>query len=376
MYTSNSKNTISGGNADVPLVWGSRNGPWMQAVHFAFSVGALSSPIATQPFLSKQSNPCINDNNDIQRHVDESLTHPDSVANLSIVADSLLSSGGSISDDLVSNGTLPDLCDEVISNKSIFYAFLVSAILTLSATVGFMLVYLKAGNTDLRLSKQATDTGEHVKPAPVTASVDNKKSLSWKIVFLTLLAILIALQSVVEESFPGFFMSFAQDYLKWDVSMNVLAITVFWMSFAIGRFCGIFIVSCCNHTNMLTTYFYLLGVAFTMFLVSTQSMFEPFILVSISTIGFSMSVVFPAILSWTSNEIIHVSGKVSGLFMTAASFGGMVFPPLVGHLMEHMHPMWYVYILTTTVGLTLTIYLIIKILLKIYGSTKSTRCMS
>ena len=45
---------LSGGNADIPYIWGTESGPYMQALHMCFCLGAILSPLATEPFLSKK----------------------------------------------------------------------------------------------------------------------------------------------------------------------------------------------------------------------------------------------------------------------------------------------------------------------------------
>lgn len=354
---------ITGGNADIPHIWGSQNGRYMQAVHFGFSIGALTSPIATAPFLSNVVQDCSNKIRLFQEsiHKKDTLVTQLFISNTSTSTVASLSSSKPTDNALYSNISNVDACADPCENTDIRYAFLISAILTLSASVGFMYIYLRMKFDDSTKNNHVTD----LIVEPATASVPKPLTLPWKVLFLTLLASLITAESVVEESFPNFFMKFGISYLKWNVSKNVIALTLFWVSFGVGRFCGIFIVLCCKNNRMLTIFLLLLGTAFSTFLVGTYTVLEPLVFCSVAAIGFSMSVVFPAVLSWTSEEVLPVTGRVSGLFMTSASLGGMVFPPLIGSLMESMHPMWFVYILTTTTGTALTMFLAIQFLLKV-----------
>ena len=45
---------LTGANADIPFVWGTESGPYLQAVHLSFCVGAILAPLATEPFLAKK----------------------------------------------------------------------------------------------------------------------------------------------------------------------------------------------------------------------------------------------------------------------------------------------------------------------------------
>ena len=41
-----------GGNMQLIKIWGDDHGPWMQALHCVFGVGALLGPLLATPFLS------------------------------------------------------------------------------------------------------------------------------------------------------------------------------------------------------------------------------------------------------------------------------------------------------------------------------------
>ncbi|XP_070572018.1 sodium-dependent glucose transporter 1A-like [Ptychodera flava] len=42
----------TGGNVVLVVVWGKENGPWMQALHFLFALGATMAPLVAAPFLT------------------------------------------------------------------------------------------------------------------------------------------------------------------------------------------------------------------------------------------------------------------------------------------------------------------------------------
>lgn len=348
---------FTGGNADIPHLWRSQNAPFMQAVHFAFSIGALVSPIATGPFLYRKINTCrevpvyLRDQgyvNDLQNFQQE---------NISLQMNTRFDSGSSklMNNNQLTNVSHANTCSGYHFNN-VQFAFLISAIISLSASIGFIYIFLKL---DFDFPKENHNPKEEVK---MGQTCPPKVNFPFKILFLALLAVLVACESVVEESFPSFFMAFGIHYLNWTTQTNVIAVSVFWAAFGFGRFFGILVVSCCNSTTMLTIYLISLVFAFLGFLLSTYFMFIPLIWLLLAVIGFSMSVIFPTVLTWTTEHVAHVSGKVSGMFMTAASLGGMIFPPLIGNLMEYLHPMWYAYVLTITIGFALLMFVIANFL--------------
>ena len=38
----------------MPFIWGPESGPYLQALHLSFCVGAILAPLATEPFLAKK----------------------------------------------------------------------------------------------------------------------------------------------------------------------------------------------------------------------------------------------------------------------------------------------------------------------------------
>ena len=46
---------FSGANVMCVQIWGEDNGPWMQALHFSFGLGAFVAPLLAEPFLSKKN---------------------------------------------------------------------------------------------------------------------------------------------------------------------------------------------------------------------------------------------------------------------------------------------------------------------------------
>ncbi|XP_052248311.1 sodium-dependent glucose transporter 1-like isoform X2 [Dreissena polymorpha] len=81
-------------------------------------------------------------------------------------------------------------------------------------------------------------------------------------------------------------------------------------------------------------------------------------------LGFAKSVIFPAIFSWTSSNVVKVTGKISSVFLVSSSTAGMTFPLLIGHMMEYKSPMWFVYILIIMLIICIFSFTIIRVLVK------------
>ena len=46
--------SIIGGNVTLLQIWGKDHGPWMQALHCIFGLGAMIGPLIAEPFLTER----------------------------------------------------------------------------------------------------------------------------------------------------------------------------------------------------------------------------------------------------------------------------------------------------------------------------------
>lgn len=345
----------TGANTDILQVWKTEAASYMQALHFGFSFGALLSPFTTEPFLAKEITICselITNNSNF-----ENLTSSNAL--LSKSENTPIPQFMNVSGLSEANSSFQS-CYITFGETRIFYAYLLSAIISLTASVGYIYLYIKQTKLqEFPDLKDVHDTNSNQKPANRLAL-----SLCNKILFLVLLSTLFASYCVIEDSFSSFLMTFSLTHLKWDKSTGSFATSAFWSSFGIGRFLGIFIVSCCDNSRVLTTYLLLLCIGIIGFLISTIFLIVPLIWIFIAVLGFSMSVIFPLIFTWTSNNVIHVSGKISSIFLVSASVCGMSFPLLIGNLMEYYGPLWYVYLLVIMMAICLSIFTCVRVLAK------------
>lgn len=340
------------------LIWGQNSNSYMQAIHFGFSFGASISPYVTEPFLAKKIRSCLDSVNGTS--VEESCNSTTCSKAMPGI-DSLDNS--STTSDEPRNITH---CTEAYEPSSVYVAFIIAGVIILSSTVGFLYLYLKSKQNERKERKRADDSKE-------AESKENRKMLTTcaKVFFLAILGILFGTYCISEDGFSSYLMTFAIERLKWDKSTGSFATGLFWLSFGVGRFAGIFITSCCQTTKLLTSYLIMLGCAFVGFLLS--SIFYINILIWFFTVmlGFSMSVIFPAILSWTSENIIEVTGKISAFFLVTASLSGTFCMILIGNLMDKYDPMWFVYIMEMIMATCLISFGVLRIASRIYSTVHS-----
>ena len=252
------------------------------------------------------------------------------------------------------------------------YAFLICATLIFTATIGYIFLYCKMSHVHASLAKQQKDAKDARKNIP------DEKSMSFKVkaFILILLASLMMSYCVMEDGFASFLMTFTLNRLNWNKDTGSYITTVFWACFVTGRFFGIFIVGCCKQSTMLTTYLCFIALSSIGFLLASIFSVIPLIWIFTGTLGFSMSIVFPCIFGWTSENILKITGKISSMFLVSAGLGAMLFPLLVGYLMEYVSPLWFAYMLVVFMGITVSIYTTIRFLAHYFVHRKDTNTES
>ena len=105
-------------NIAIFIIWGKKNGPWMQALHCLFVVGMLLAPVISRPFLSNTDR----DANDVTEN-----------------------------EEIVNSTTLPDVVSQVLPSDEVnlTYPYLIAGILTFISAVIFavsMFITMKSGS--------------------------------------------------------------------------------------------------------------------------------------------------------------------------------------------------------------------------------------
>lgn len=272
----------------------------MQVVHLGFSIGAILSPLASEPFLAKGVTQC---NQEEYNKVSNTRTTDAQYGSLISVIHTTLEPDDGLVNNTRSHSTLTNCnctknitninfetkkCVHVYGETLVFYAYLLASVIILIGAVGFTYEYLC-------LSKLLRKT--ETKPSGEVTRSNKLKYRKWslrlKVVFVILLATLMAAYCIVEDVFSSFFMTFGLEYLSWKKQTGALAATAFWTAFGVGRFIGIFLVTCLSSRKILTTYLLLLTIGLLGFLFSSQFSFYPLVWVFVVVIGLSMSAIYP-----------------------------------------------------------------------------------
>ena len=245
-------------------------------------------------------------------------------------------------------------CTVVYGETHIQYSFLISAVIVITAAVPFLVMYI--------------NTQCHKKPHVVKADKSgferpDKLPIKLKLILLVLLSSLMLTYCAIEDTYAGFLMTYLIKQLQWEKSEGSVATSLYWAAFSFGRFVGIFLIHKFKPIQLLFTYFIMLICSFIAFYI-TSILNTPVIWAFIPIAGFSMSIVFPCIFTWTEESILNVTGKISSMFLISASSGLMINPLILGYLIDNFSPLCFVYLLFSESVLCLLLFLTILFLVK------------
>ncbi|KAL3854061.1 hypothetical protein ACJMK2_013342 [Sinanodonta woodiana] len=318
----------TGGNTEIASLWREEGRPYMQALHFTFAFGGVLAPMVTEPFMTQKNLTHLHKKKYISV---QDLYLPSSEANTSYVNDTGASMTLGIMDSffVVPNATDPTM-DK--SDTNIRYSFLVSGCLAFMASIPFIVMYFKYLKRLVLMDKPKPDYEE-------------SKLHGGQILALAFISLIFFCYYSIVETFGGYIMMFCISELEFTKVLGSVATSVFWGAFGVGRFFGIFVIRCLSPKTMLA--------AFSVFVFGSllglvlACVFKVVVLIWIFIIlfGLSSSVIFPTLFTWTEENVQHVNGKISSLFLVSASFGMMIHPIFIGYMMEVYTPLWLLYVL-------------------------------
>ncbi|XP_048245907.1 sodium-dependent glucose transporter 1A-like [Haliotis rufescens] len=302
----------TGCNVELVRVWGVESKPYMQALHFLWSLGGIISPFVLEPFLA------------LRKYGDDNITQS-------------LVMGTENSTYLVQDFVnASNISSNHQPKTRIIWPFLMTGILTILSSLPFFIVFLFARQD---------------KHKDITKALDGKrqgKRLSRKLLALTLglLGIFYFFLDEVEDSSVSFLASYVVKQFKWTKVTGARITSAFWAAYAFGRLAAIFFITYVSHVKICGLFFFFLILAQVGMIFAGMYLSKVFIWITACAVGFSISISFPAMLTWIEKDFVQLSGKIMSVIFIAVGLGGMVNPQIIGHLMEVSSPLWYNYILT------------------------------
>ena len=328
-------------NSELLRLFGNQVSSYMQAMHFAFAVGGIVSPLATAPFLA-----------DEYSHVTTLNSSYPSISHeliLTTEGSELNKSGYD-----VHNNSQPFVSTLSRNSESLelFIPYTMSGLLAFSSSVSFLIVYIKSRKFRKKIEIRTEIERNERKLTAIT-----------KIVVLSILSIIFLLYTAIEDTVGAYVATFCVRQMKMSKQQASYVTALFWALFAFGRLSGILIGIVVRSIPLVGIYSVLLMISF--LLLSFASSFDSQVIVWVSTAitGFAMSILFPTLFTWTEEDFLLVTGKIASLFIMTSTAGSIASPAALGYLIEEVSPMWYAYILLGE-SIGVTFFFAIAILLK------------
>ena len=320
-------------------LWRSKSAPYLQALHFAFGLGAFISPLMAEPFLINTANSSDSFHN--HRHFE-----------------ACPNSGNGSSD---SRGNVSELCGS--NYKPTFAAsYYIAASFLLVTAVGFVyyafrLNVCRGGSS--RRPTSVVDAKRLNRPVsesnPDDGGETSEESEKWKsgtrnyanasrsyvYQILALLFFFYFAYVGIEVTYGGFVASYAVCHVGMSKSTAALLTSVYWGTFAVGRGLGVLFASLkVSPATMVVMDFFgcLAAVAILVaFPSSTVALW-----CGTALLGLAIASIFPATISW-AELYIEISGKRASVFVVGASFGEMVIPLVTGNVFAVYGPIYFLY---------------------------------
>lgn len=304
----------------VLKIWGKDNGPYMQALHFSFAIGAVISPLAMAPFLTTSG-------------ATDNSTMPYNCSNY-------FSDSGP-------NETYPVLdCNGDNFEESIIHgAFIMSAALLLLSAMSFSYFIC---------TQDYSSTEKHSGTQRIQTDMTNVERSGT--IATICCAFFIAM--VLEKTVIFYLPTFVVEHLHWQKVQGSYAMSAFWGAFAFGRLLGIVITKRFKVRHILGAYLFVLVIASVGLMTTNTFKISVGIWIFVPCLGFFQSTLFPCLMTWTEVEFFKVSGRLVSLFMVCGSVGAMCTPIALGYLIDLHSPMWFCYTLVAFSLLMFVVYLL------------------
>ena len=345
--------SFAGGNVMCLHLWGRQSGPYIQALHFAFGLGAFVSPLVAEPFLSKQANttkegvppgtgakPEDNDGQKLKRSVD--------TAKIELVRhkrDEEATTKTPTGKDQRSKSGIGNILKP---QTKVEFAYLIVALIVLLVAICFVVVCCMG---------PCTWRATQVEPADNQFFI-RKETMGFRVQILLLLFVFYFLYVGMEVTYGGLILTFAVQYLDWKKDLAVLLNSSFWGSFAFGRLAAIFFAKCVSAPVMLVMDLILCGLA-SAALVFGVNESPSIIWIGTVMLGLGMASIFPTGIVW-AEKYMAVTGKATAIFVVGSALGEMLVPLVTGLLFNWKSEMWLFYTILSGVLVSLILFIIMQ----------------
>lgn len=297
--------TVLAGNMLLLTLWGDDHGPWMQALHLVFGLGAVTGPLVDSPFLSST----LDEQNETVIYANSTMTMPHQESQIWIIY------------------------------------FISGTALLVSATCSF-LTYMTGGDRSVLLHKDGK--------AKQLATSDKNNSPIYRNTITVLMYLFVTVLTALELGCPTYLTTYSVDYLHWSKPSGALLTAAYFASYSFARAVGIVLIKFFQPSSLLLASC-IGAVIFSVPIPFFATYHTPVLWVCIIGLGLSVATVFPTSITWVNSHIV-MTGPIMSTFMVASTSGEALSPLVIGTLFTQYGIGSYPYVLLGFSIVTLMLY--------------------
>ena len=210
--------------------------------------------------------------------------------------------------------------------------------------------------------------GRSIKPLPMSKKAQSAKSHEdrmFKFKLCVPLSMYFFLYVGMETTVYGLVSALVRKGLHWEPYKGALIAAVFQAAMGLSRLAAVPLSKLMNPRVMGTSYIAVLLLFHTLLTFALQV--HPVIVwVSVAMLGVAMGPLFATGMLWASRFIV-IDGFASGVIMSSASLGHMVFPALGSFLFQTFSYMSMLYLVLTLAILELTLFVLMHFFASKHG---------
>ncbi|KAL4222164.1 hypothetical protein ACF0H5_018204 [Mactra antiquata] len=352
--------------ADIALVWRHGAGPYIQALHTAFSVGTIISPFVCEPFLAKKTN--THEHNHLVNASSQATYGSQEIDENNIAQNETNADNNTFVSENI-NGTDYDHFNKD-GKTNIHIPYLIAMGVCLLVSISIIASRLKYGDVYRTSPMETAENSDF-------SGVKKRYFLSYRLktFFTVFLCVAISLSVIAEYCFAGFLMTFVTTKLEWASASGSNVTSAFWIAFALGRVTGTLTVKLFRLSAVLIGFITICNIGSILFWVSVAYDIDILTWISTALIGYGLSVMFPTIFSWMSENIRILTGKMCSVLMVAMNIGTMTVPRLVGYLMDKRSQSWFIYSIVLLFIVMFILFIFMLVLYTTLEKRHTSRCV-
>lgn len=193
-------------------------------------------------------------------------------------------------------------------------------------------------------------------PVAEAAGEESRPAMYWPLVIL--IAVYFFLYVGMEIAFGGWIASYAVAVGYGDVAAAAVLTSVFWGALTVGRLISIPIGTRLRASTILWIDFIACAGFVVLMLLGHGETWALWI--GTFGVGLAMASMFPTMISYAETRM-SITGKVTSIFLTGSSIGGMTLPLFTGLLFESAGPQIMLWVVLVTTVLTALSYVAVTV---------------